>query len=521
MGGATLGHALAQGGMKVLFCEKGRSHIGNPSAHRGSPAEFLIAGGPNSSKSDSLQRAGRHSDEMWDVSASKQNSFIPFLGCGTGGSTSLYAMALERFFPADFEPRPFYPHAADSTLPQRWPISFAGLLPYYEKAEALYRVRGAPDPLRGADAPQHLLPSPQLTPASREISELLTRNGLHPYSLPVACEKIEGCEGCDGFLCPRACKNDSARISLDPALTRHGAALLDECEVIGLHAANAQITSVVCRRKGETLRLRGKMIVLAAGALATPSLLLASTSQDWPRGLANNSGLVGRNLMRHLVDLYLVPVVDRHSAGNNLKELAVNDFYLDAGEKLGTLQSFNHMPPGYVIVQHFARSWKNPLLGKLLSANRRWIASAIDRYFKDKVPLASILEDLPYESNQVLPPAPRSSDAGWTVRFQYKISSHDRRRLRAFRSRIANALHPTRFQLLKQAEDNTALAHVCGTCRFGADPAASVLDPNNKAHDLANLYVVDSSFFPSSSGINPSLTIAANALRVAEHLLRS
>jgi choline dehydrogenase-like flavoprotein len=95
---------------------------------------------------------------------------------------------------------------------------------------------------------------------------------------------------------------------------------------------------------------------------------------------------------------------------------------------------------------------------------------------------------------------------------------HDLERIKLFRGLISNVLKPYRIMLVKQAENNRLLAHACGTCRFGVNPSESVLDPTNRAHGLSNLYVVDSSFFPSSGGTNPSLTIAANALRVAAHI---
>jgi choline dehydrogenase-like flavoprotein len=79
-------------------------------------------------------------------------------------------------------------------------------------------------------------------------------------------------------------------------------------------------------------------------------------------------------------------------------------------------------------------------------------------------------------------------------------------------------LEPFRTLQLGSGKDNGNLGHVCGTCRFGTDPETSVLDSNNRAHEVDNLYVVDTSFFPSSAGLNPSLTVAANAIRVAEHV---
>jgi choline dehydrogenase-like flavoprotein len=87
-----------------------------------------------------------------------------------------------------------------------------------------------------------------------------------------------------------------------------------------------------------------------------------------------------------------------------------------------------------------------------------------------------------------------------------------------FLRRLKQVFEPFRTITLRTAKDNVVLAHVCGTCRFGTDPKNSVLDPQNRAHEMDNLYVVDASFFPSSTGMNPGLTIAANALRVAAHV---
>jgi choline dehydrogenase-like flavoprotein len=133
------------------------------------------------------------------------------------------------------------------------------------------------------------------------------------------------------------------------------------------------------------------------------------------------------------------------------------------------------------------------------------------RLFRRGVLLAAIMEDLPYPSNRVVP--------GPALGIEYHLHARDYTRLKAFRAHVVRALQPYRYLALHQAEKNAMLAHVCGTCRFGNDPNTSVLDLHNRAHGLENLYVVDSSFFPSSAGTNPALTIAANALRVAVHLL--
>lgn len=508
VGGATLGHALAKAGRKVLFLEKGRVPFLHVDTLQGAYPEmhFPRVDVPTAARHASfLAQAGRCHDEFLDG----LRSFIPFIGCGAGGSSALYGMAMERFFPADFEPQQHFPNSSGSSLPHAWPIRYADLVPYYQRAEKLYRVRGQYDPLR-PQAPD-LLPPPSLSPRNAELYSHFQGQGLHPYQLPQACEFVPGCECCQGYLCAKNCKNDAGRICLEPAVRDLGAAVLDECEVIQLEATSDRVTGVVCRWQGRTVTLRGDQVILAAGALMTPGLLLRSTSVHWPQGLANASGLVGRNLMRHYVDLYLV--FTRARGENRLKELGLSDFYQFQGNKLGTLQSFGLLPPAPVLAATMAKDvcdaapWATPLF-RLAQPLLRLL---LTRLFKRGVLLAAIMEDLPYADNRVVPGSP--------PRIDYRIHPHDQTRLKVFRTRVAKALKPYRFLALHQAEKNSMLAHVCGTCRFGEDPENSVLDPFNRAHGIQNLYVVDSSFFPSSGGTNPALTIAANALRVAEHLL--
>lgn len=520
MGGATLGYALARADMKVLFCEKGRSHLARPDALSGEYAEtFFPAGGaPTRAHADTLLRAGRFADEMEDVSRARPTVFIPFIGCGTGGSTALYGMALERLFPANFTPRAMHPGAEGSSVPEAWPISYEDLAPYYDAAEELYRVRGERDPLRGAPSGPALLPPSDVTAPAKALSDFLAGKGLHPYRLPIACDAAAGCQSCQGYLCPKPCKNDSARICLEPAVSRHGAVLLDECEVVKLRASKRGVQLAECVRRGQPLTLRARLFVLAAGALNTPLLLLRSAGPDWPHGLANESGLVGRNLMRHLVDLYLIaPEGRRRSVENRFKEIAFNDFYQSQGRKLGSVQSFGRLPPAAVMYDALVKDiadagyrWLTPLLGLARPVLDRVLGDLADR----RLALASTLEDLPYEDNRVALPVA----AGRAPSIRYRIRPYERERVRVMRELMRNTLHPYRFSLVKQAEHNQRLAHACGTCRFGSDPTRSVLDPRCRAHGLENLYVVDSSFFPSSGGTNPSLTIAANALRVAKGL---
>lgn len=515
MGGATFGLALAQAGKRVLFCEKGVSGL-DGSGLRGDYAE--TAHEPNAARTDvdaAMMRAGRCIDEVVDCSGTKPRRFVPYLGAGSGGSSALYGMALERFFPDDFNARAQHRAAVDSTLPERWPISYDELAPYYTMAERLYRVRGIGDPSRADRAHGYVEPSPAYSSAAQELAEVFEHAGLRPYHLPLACEYAPGCPGCQGYLCARQCKNESERICLAPATTRFGAVLLDRCEVHRLEASPHRVTAVVGSRNGREVRFKGKLIVLAAGALATPLLLLRSRSSRWPQGLANASGLVGRNLMRHFVDLYAVFPKARPVAGTNRKEIGVNDMYASPAGKLGSVQSFGAMVPAELLVGDIQRQLRDAAfpLAPLFGMVKPLVRFGLDRMFARAVVLATIAEDLPYRENRVF-----EQPEGGVAAIDYRISDYDRKRIAAFRHSMRRVLRSRPHLLMKQAENNERLAHVCGTCRFGDDPRDSVLDRNNKAHGLDNLYVLDASFFPSSGGTNPALTVAANALRVAERL---
>jgi choline dehydrogenase-like flavoprotein len=423
-------------------------------------------------------------------------------------------MALERFFPSDFEPRKNFVEVNETTIPERWPITYQELVPFYAQAEALFGVRGSPDPLR-PDAPS-LRAAPPLTAAGSELFDYLEKKGLHPYRLPMACEFVPECSSCQGFLCPNECKNDSARVCLYPALHEYGAVMVDQCEVHRLQATADNVTALECSCDQQRFLVRGKTIVLAAGALATPALLLRSATPGWPNGLANRSGLVGRNLMRHLVDLYAIRPVTREPWDNRRKELAFSDFYVHDGVRLGAVQSFGRLPPATVLAAHLRKdighamgNWAASVLRLASPFVKRFLRAIVER---DLV-LAAVVEDLPYAENGLTV----ASDGA--IRIRYRLRAEAIRRVKLQRRLIRGALGSYRMRLIKQAHNNEQLAHACGTCRFGDDPQTSVLDRNNRAHDLENLFIVDSSFFPSSAGTNPALTIAANALRVAKAII--
>jgi len=530
MGGAATGYGLAKLGRRVLFIEKGLFFHGKFHVQEDGSAtldENVLAqlADTTNERPEARLGIGRWPLRLQGKTSFGEHEFFAALGCGSGGTTSLYAAALERLFPADFRPRANFPEVNDSTLPEKWPITYEDLRPYYTQAEELFRVRGTRDPL-GQGGEPILREPPGLSPRDQHFFESFGRLGLHPYRVHVGYEFVDGCAECAARLCPRGCKNDSGRICLLPALERYGASILPECEVLKLEAGKSEVREIRCRRNGEELSIRAKMVVLAAGAFMTPILLLNSKSDAWPDGLANRSGLVGRNLMFHASDIIVVTPRKRLSNVGPQKSLALNDFYYSEGEKLGTFQTMGMaVTPGQIMQYMRDVAERDPTWWKKLASPRpvwwRKLSSPVIRLialaayylfnFKNAAMWASIIEDLPYYDNRVIPD-PQAQNG---MRFEYRYTGELKTRTLSFRRRLATALDPHRMIVLS-GENNINNGHVCGTCRFGEDPETSVLDKNNRAHDLANLYVVDASFFPSSGGTNPSLTIAANALRVAE-----
>ncbi|MCV6969566.1 GMC oxidoreductase [Mycobacterium bohemicum] len=512
MGGGMLGYSLARSGRRVLFVEKGRSTLpGTPGTIRDAMPELAEPRAARSAGAyyDALARAGRTTDEIEDISGRFPKRFVPFIGAGTGGSSALYGMVCERFFAQDFTPRQNF---RDSTVPEAWPITYDQLSPWYAQAEKQLGVRGAPDPLRPESAAVGLPPAPPFSADNQPLVNYLTGRGLHPYHLPMACDYTDDCATCQTYLCARSCKNDAARNGVLPAVTEHGAHLLPECRVVRLEADRTKVTQVIAQHHGDMLALKAKVVVLAAGALATPVLLLNSRSGDWPRGLANGSDYVGRNLMRHLLDPIEVWPHPNHRTDAANKEIGLNDFYFIEGQKHGTLQSFGAIPPMQWLTNR--PDWR----GRALRAMSPAVRQIYTRFFTGGLVLAAMTEDLPYLDNRVLPYDRPSLDGRQRLRMQYRLHPSEIQRRAAFLRQLKDVLKPFRHMPVGSGEANANLGHACGTCRFGADPKTSVLDPHNRAHEVDNLYVVDTSFFPSSAGLNPSLTVAANALRVADHL---
>lgn len=524
IGGGTIGYALAKGGKKVLFIEKGQSSLSTAYSTESSDNNTIAGDYAENIKADKNQNqdaimraCGRTTDALVDTFNNPNETFTPLLGAGTGGSSALYGMTMERLFPEDFTPKQFLPNSPEANLPEQWPVSFAELQEFYTQAETLYQVKASPDPQRPQSETRGISSPPPLSPANQELADHLKSKDLNLYYQAMACQYKPNCRECIGFLCAKRCKGDSGLHCVEPAIQQYGAQILLACEVSKLHEDSGSITHIDCTQDGQAFTLKSPLIILAAGAIHTPALLLSSKNADNPNGLANGSDMVGRNFMRHYYEYFFVATKTKVQPGDLQKQLSFNDFYLHEGEKMGTVQSFGPLLPASIVVKQIINGIRrhSKLIARLATLMTPVLEVFIDKLFAGRLAICAILEDLPYPENRIT-----LSEQG-NIQIFDRIHPSDEQRLKKFRSLLKNALRPYKYIHTSAAANVQILGHQCGTCRFGESPSDSVLNKFNRCHEIDNLYVVDASFFPSSGGTNPSLTIAANALRVAKHLLES
>jgi choline dehydrogenase-like flavoprotein len=263
------------------------------------------------------------------------------------------------------------------------------------------------------------------------------------------------------------------------------------------NGSGTRVEAIDVEREGEDVRVEAPLVIVSCGAVNSAALLLRSATDRHPIGLANSSGLVGRRYMAHLATMMQGFHPFRRNTAVFQKTVALNDFYLTNphdGYPLGQVQSQGRT---HGVMAQTVAPWIP------LWAYEAWVARGVD--------WLAISEDLPRNDNRV------TVDGGGRIRVDYtpnNLSSH--RRLVIEMKRILRRLGFWVVVAHSHRERNTT--HQCGTLCFGTDPRTSVLDTYCRAHDVENLYVVDASFFPSSAAVNPGLTIAAQALRVADHI---
>jgi choline dehydrogenase-like flavoprotein len=483
-GGGTLAYALRNSGAKILLIERG---------------DFLPEE-PENWSPEALFLEGRYkAKERW-LNADG-GSFQPGVHYWVGGNTKVYGAALPRLRREDFAPLEH-----EGGLSPGWPITYEDLEPYYCQAEALYWVHGEAgrDPTEPPRSQPYPFPPMPQDPYMDELAERLRAQGLNPFPLPVGVDYRTGgrcirCRTCDAFPCRVRAKADAEVCAVQPALESPSVELWTRAFARRLltDPSGRNVTAVEVERDGETLRVTAGIVVVSCGAVNSAALLLRSANSMHPNGLANRSGLVGRNYMVHNNSVLVAIDPRRRNPTVFQKTLAINDFYFrgpDWPYPLGNLQPVGKIQAA-MLATVLQRVPRGILAGLAACSTDWWVMS----------------EDLPDPENRV------TLAPDGTIRIRWRptnVATH-RRFLREAKRIFHEAGYPVVVTRTMGIETNS---HQVGTLRFGLDPATSVLDPYGKPHDITNLYVVDASFFPSSAAVNPALTIMAQALRVADHL---
>ena len=503
-GGGTILWSLAATGKRILVLERG---------------DFVPREKDNWS-SRAVNVDGKYqTKETWRDKDGKP--LHPHTNYYVGGNTKFYGAALFRLRQEDFGE--IRHHGGISPA---WPISYDEIEPYYTAAERLYNVHGTrgEDPTDPPASGPYPAPAVSHEPRIQHLAEDFAQHGLRPFHVPLGIklnERDKGrsscirCESCDGFPCLVQAKADAHVNCVEPALARENVTLLTNARVTRLKTdASGRVVTRVCvdRNGSGPAEYSADVVILSAGAINSAALLLRSASDKHPRGLANGSDVVGRHYMGH-VNSVVLAVSKCPNPTVFQKTLAVNDFYFASKEW--------DYPMGHI-------SFVGKLDGVALSAGAPAIAPGftLDLMAKHSLDFWLTSEDLPDPENRV------TLDSDGNIVLQYQpnnVTAHEK--LRATLQKYMNkqrscsmhggACHVGIFArnlFIGERIPLAGVAHQNGTVRFGRDPRTSALDPNCRAHELDNLYVVDGSFFPSSAAVNPALTIMANALRVGEHI---
>ena len=504
VGGGALALALAGTGKRILLLNR-----------QGSLPREAANWDPERLFVDGLYRA----DERW-VDGHGGEDLRPGMWYWLGGNTKVYGSALLRLRPEDFGELKTY-----DGLSPAWPIAYEDLAPYYDRAEATYHVHGR----RGADPfepPAGPFPHPAIAHDARieEVATGLRAHGVDAFELPMGVKyshdrpgdgpfvlretfEAMGRAAFDGYPDLLHLKCDAETVTIDPLQAFDNVDLVTDALVtrIVTNASGSEVTHVEATVDGEPVTFSADVFALTAGAVNSAALLLRSASDAHPDGLANGSGDVGRHLMRHVTSKFYSADLSTPNPTRFQKTLAVNDYYFG----LPGDPEWETVPLGHVHLmgKHVGWQIRQDLEDGALSPEDadELAAHSVDWWVQG--------EDLPLHENRIdLAPDGR-------IRMTYRETN------RPAQEKLMDVLEAKLREIgfdrfLRVPMPLSVVNHQCGTCRMGTDASASVVDAQGKAHELANLYIADASVFPSSGATNPTLTIAANAFRVADHLER-
>jgi choline dehydrogenase-like flavoprotein len=497
-GGGTLARSLAPTGKRILILERG-DWLKREALNWDAKAVFVD---------------NRYvSPDTWYDSNGKP--FQPQVHYFVGGATKMYGAALYRLRREDFGELREY----DGISPA-WPISYEEMEPYYTKAEYMYHVHGhrGVDPTEPPASAAYPYPPVSHEPRMQQLVDDLNAAGYHPFSAPcgimlnekdMAHSTCIRCQTCDGFPCLVHAKSDAEVLGVRPALQFPNVTLIRNSKVIKLetNASGRSVTGVVVERGGETETFTSDIVVVSCGAANSAKLLLMSANEKHPNGLANGSDQVGRNYMYHN-SMAVLAISKEPNPTFFQKTLAINDFYFG-------MDGFD-FPMGNI--QMVGKSVGEMYKGEKPLETAVAPIALLDDIARHAVDFWLSTEDLPNPDNRVT-----VYDGTVTLTYTPTNEASKQKLYEKLKSMLNHLGMRSDFLIPRHAYLKTdipiaGVAHQAGTCRFGTDPKNSVLDVNCKAHELDNLYVVDTSFFVSIGAVNPALTAMANAIRVAEHL---
>jgi choline dehydrogenase-like flavoprotein len=499
-GGGTLARHLAPSGKRILLLERGG---------------WLPREPQNWLAQDVFVDNRYVSEDTWYDGDG--NPFQPQVHYYVGGATKLYGAALYRLRAEDFGEL----HHHDGISPA-WPISYDELEPYYTLAEQLYEVHGArgEDPTEPASSAPYPFPAVSHEPRIQQLADDFAAAGYRPFHAPCGIRLLERnmpysacvrCMNCDGFPCAVHGKSDAEVFGVRPALEHPNVTLLTGARVtrLGTNGAGTAVNEVLADVDGASESFTADIVVLACGAANTAKLLLESWNEQHPNGLANGSDQVGRNYMFHNSAAVLALSKDENPTVFQ-KTLGLNDFYFGSTE--------HDYPLGNI--QMVGKSQSPMFHGEKPTETKLAPHWSLERIAKHAIDFWLSTEDLPLPENRV------TVDREGKVTLTYTPSNEvPKRQLYERLKSMLGKLHMEedhlfhRFAYMKNDIPVAGVAHQAGTCRFGADAGSSVLNEDCRAHELDNLYVVDTSVFPSIGAVNPALTAMANSLRVGDHLL--
>ena len=504
-GGSMAAHALVRGGQRVLMLERGG----------------WVARGPESWNPHSVGLISPcySMRPPYRVVADGRRQVAGLWQC-VGGQSVFYGGASFRFRERDFEHDPFIVGDSEAV----WPLCYADMEPFYARAEEMLGVAGESgvdptEPPRSSPYPQ--CPS-RLSRSSQLIADAATRLGMNPFRIPLAISYSArgtgraciNCGTCDGYACAAEAKNDLAT-GVIPELVRCGMALRTNtvCTRLVRDGSRVVAAEYVDRVTGEHGRLTARNFVLAAGTLATPHLVLASGLDE----VSPARDAIGRYLTRHCNAVVLGAFRHRpNPEGAFDKQIAIHDFYhgapsLERGPESGDDVERPRRPLGSI-------QQMTPSRGLVQAYLPRGIRNAAALVLSHLTGLLIIAEDEPRRENGVsLDYSVRDQFGLPGLQIEHRYSAGDKAAAAELIGRAKAVLREAgaRFTIVHRI---ATFSHALGTMRMGCSARSSPLDADGRFRGLDNLYVTDGSALPRSAGVNPSLTIAANALRVGARL---